>query len=218
MPLTHYLCCFWPGLPELWFRGRWAALPLAIGFAIALNTLLIARFVYPEWLEPLMVRTVFWLFVVAWGVIFVRGAQALPMLLTPRQSSQREDVFDSARSDYLRGRWMEAEALLTECLEIDHRDAPALLLLASIYRKTERLDAARRSLDSLGSLESGDRWWLERELELGRLQRAAESDNEQGDSDDVPQASSSDENSTSDQIAAELAASMQFGDSDDSRS
>ncbi|QDV10375.1 hypothetical protein CA51_02230 [Rosistilla oblonga] len=171
MPLSHYVYCMWPGLPEIWFRGRMSGLPAAICFAIAINTLLVSRFIYPQWLEPLMVRSVCWAFVGIWVVLFVRAVRGLPMLLAPRHASGEEDRYDAARTEFLKGRWFEAEALLVHCLEVDPRDALSLLLLASVYRKTDRFAAAAQTLDALAALETGDAWWLERDIEERRLKR-----------------------------------------------
>ena len=162
----------WPGLPELWFRGRTTGLPAAICFAAALNGLLIARFIYPQWLEPLLVRSVFWGFVIIWFCAFLRAVRTMPRLLAPRHVAGVTDCYDAARNEYLKGRWFEAEALLAQCLEVDPRDALPMLLLASVYRKTDRLAAAAQTLDALAMLETGDGWWLERDAEERRLQRA----------------------------------------------
>ncbi|MEL7338384.1 MAG: hypothetical protein AAFN70_19505, partial [Planctomycetota bacterium] len=54
---THaYLACLWPGLPELWYRGRPSGFPAAIAFAASINVLLVALFIYPQWLSPTLVR------------------------------------------------------------------------------------------------------------------------------------------------------------------
>ena len=39
------LCC-WPGLPGLWYRGRWSSLALAIAFAVLLNLTIVSSFVW----------------------------------------------------------------------------------------------------------------------------------------------------------------------------
>ena len=184
MPLSHYLCCFWPGLPELWFRGRWTGLPSAIAFAIALNLLLVARFIYPQWLEPLFVRTFFWGLVAVWLLVFFRAVRGLPLMLAPREALGVEDQYDAARSEYLKGHWYEAEALLAECLDVDERDAPALLLLASVYRQTQRFDAAARTLAELDTLETADYWWLERDIEQRRLENSRRETLRKGNEDE----------------------------------
>lgn len=166
-----YLSCLWPGLPELWWRGRLSALPTAITFAVAVNFLLVARFVYPEWLANGLVRTAGWSGVLIWLVCVVRASRAMPELLNPRQVSEIPDRFVDAHQSFLRGDWAEAESLLTDCLLVENRDPPALLLLSAVYRHTARLEAAQRLLDETRLLEVADRWWLEIDCEQKRLDR-----------------------------------------------
>jgi len=166
-----YLTCLWPGLPELWWRGRLGALPTAIAFAAAANFLLVARFIYPEWLTLVLVRMGGWVGVAVWLFCVLRSIRDMPGLLNPRQASGQPDRFQEAHQAYLRSQWPEAESLLADCLSIENRDPPALLLLAGVYRHTGRVEAAERLLEELRLTEAADRWWLEIEAEEKRLQR-----------------------------------------------
>jgi hypothetical protein len=183
MDASRYAVCLWPGLPELWYRGRWSGLPPAVMFAVSLNFLIIARFIYPEWLVPGLVRVACWVGFGVWVMLMVRAAGRLPSLLYPRTASQAPDAFPEARKHFLRNEWNEAEAVLSSCLEIDSRDCQSLLLLASVYRHTGRLDAAERTLDLLGRLETGDPWWLECAAERAKLSRFREANAEPQESD-----------------------------------
>ena len=40
----------WPGLPQVWLRGSWVGLTLAVGFTALANVLLAATLVWDEWL------------------------------------------------------------------------------------------------------------------------------------------------------------------------
>lgn len=166
-----YLTCLWPGLPELWWRGRLASLPTALAFATALNLMLVAKFIYPEWLSLGLVRLTGWLGLAAWAYLSVKSISELPSLLSPRAASKSPDRFTDAHLAYLRGQWREAEACLTDCLTVENRDPPALLLLAGVYRHTQRWDAAERLIDEIRLTEAADRWWLEVETERKRLNR-----------------------------------------------
>lgn len=172
MNATRYAACLWPGLPELWYRGEWSGLPAAMSFAGALNFLLVSRFIYPEWLQPSLVRIACWVAVGVWIMLVTRSIHRLPALLYPRAVGPGPDPFPRAHRLYLQGSWGEAEGVLAECLQIDARDCQALLLRAAIYRRTERWEAAELTLDLLDRLESADPWGLERERERERLQRA----------------------------------------------
>jgi cytochrome c-type biogenesis protein CcmH/NrfG len=98
-------------------------------------------------------------------------------LIAPREVSETPDTFSEARSHYLQGQWNEAEGLLTDMLAIDPRDPPALLLLAGLYRNTQRLEAAGLLIREMKKLESSETWWLEVQTEERRIE-SARSENE----------------------------------------
>jgi hypothetical protein len=166
-----YLSCLWPGLPELWWRGRLSALPTAIAFALAVNALLIARFIYPEWLTLSLVRIAGWVGLIAWFYCTIKNIRELPGLIHPRKISDKPDRFADAHFAFLRSDWARAEMLLKECLAVEERDPPALLLLAAVYRHTGQLELARCCIDTLRITEAADRWWLEVDAEEKRLLR-----------------------------------------------
>jgi|GEM_PF-623236 len=166
-----YLSCLWPGLPELWWRGRISALPTALAFAAAANFLLVARFIYPEWLSSGLVRMAGWVGVAVWLFCVVRSIREMPLLLHPRRASGQPDRFVEAHQAYLRGQWAEAESLLSDCLAIENRDPPSLILLCGVYRHTARLEAAQRLLEEIRLTEAADGWWLEVAAEQNRLDR-----------------------------------------------
>jgi hypothetical protein len=150
------------------------ALPAAIAFAIALNLLLAARFLYPEMLAPGAVRFACWAGIGIWGYLAMREANRLPGLIRPRALASGPDRFPEAHAAYLHGQWAQAEAALADCLAIESRDPPALLLLAGVYRHTQRWDAAQRLLSEIRLTEAADRWWLEVDAEEKRLLRDRE--------------------------------------------
>lgn len=177
MELRHYLTCLWPGLPELWWRGRLSALPPAIAFAMGLNLLLIMRFIYPQWLSGSLVRLACWVAIASWIFYVVRSIRELPQMIAPRTVSDEPDRFQEAHYEYLSGDWTEAERLLLKVLAIEPRDPPALLLLSGVYRHTDRLPKAQLLVQELSRLEIADTWWLEIEAEQRRIEREIEAEN-----------------------------------------
>ena len=157
MESRYYLTCLWPGLSELWWRGRLSALPAAIAFAVAVNAILVTRYQYPEWIPSSLVSMAFWVGLIAWGFYVIRSARELPKMLAPRRTANLPDQFPEARTAYLRGNWSAAEEMLTEVLGIEPRDPPALLLLAGVYRHTDRLEAAEILLQEIVRLEGSGR-------------------------------------------------------------
>jgi hypothetical protein len=172
MEARYYLTCLWPGLAEVWWRGRLTGLPAAVAFTFALNLYLIARYLYPEWIAGGLVSLGFWVGLLVWAFYVVRSVRELPGLIAPRSVSEQPDRFAEARSAYLRGEWPEAEGLLTDVLAIEPRDPPALLLLAGVYRHTGRLEAATLLMNEIRRLEVADSWWLEVRAESHRLESA----------------------------------------------
>jgi hypothetical protein len=171
MQIQHYLTCLWPGLAEIWWRGRLSALPAAIAFAFALNWMLLTTFLYTEWMSGLLVRMACWIGIAAWGFFVVRRVRELPAMIAPRTVSEEPDRFCEAQTAYLRAQWKNAEELLQSVLAIEPRDPPALLLLAGVYRHTERYDAAEMLIHELSRLEIADGWYLELSAEKTRLER-----------------------------------------------
>lgn len=174
MELRHYLTCIWPGLPELWWRGRLSALPPAIAFAMGLNLLLIMRFIYPEWLSGTLVRIACWVAIASWIFYVVRSVRDVPQIIAPREVCEQPDRFQEAQWEYLQSNWVEAEKLLLGVLAIEPRDPPALLLLSGVYRHTDRSPQAEILILELSRLEVADAWWLEIEAEQRRIARDME--------------------------------------------
>lgn len=174
MEARYYLTCLWPGLAELWWRGRLSAVPTAMVFAFAFNSLLITRYLYPEWMASGLVTMAFWVGLVVWSFYVIRSIRELPQLITPRKASEEPDRFDEAHAAFLAADWEEAEQRLTHVLAIEPRDPPALLLLVGTYRHSGRLDEAQLLLAEVGRLEVSDHWWLEVAAENQRLERAKE--------------------------------------------
>ncbi len=172
MEARYYATCLWPGLAELWWRGRLSGLPAAVAFALAFNLYLVSRYLYPQWIAGGLVSIGFWVGLLVWIFCVVRSVRELPGLIAPRTISEQPDQFPQARSAYLRGDWAEAEGLLTDVLAIEPRDPPALLLLTGVYRHSGRLEAAALLLREIRRLEIADHWWLEVDAENRRLERA----------------------------------------------
>ncbi|WP_436714697.1 hypothetical protein U8335_17240 [Roseiconus lacunae] len=179
MGVQHYLSCLWPGLSELWWRGRLSALPAAIAFGVGLNSYLVLRFLFPTWLDPVLVRSGFWVGFVMWGYWSIKSLRELPVLIAPRDVAETPDTFPEAQTAYLRRDWEQAETLLLEALRVEPRDPPALLLLSSVYRELGRPQHSLALLAEISRLEVGDHWHIELEAERGRAERLAEEQSEQ---------------------------------------
>ncbi|MCH1497249.1 MAG: hypothetical protein L7U72_18650, partial [Rubripirellula sp.] len=80
-----YATCVWPGLTDLWWRGRLSALPYALAFGFVLNLYLVAQFVYPEWLPKSVNQLIFWVGLPIWLLFIFRDIKLLPSTVDDEQ-------------------------------------------------------------------------------------------------------------------------------------
>ncbi len=175
----------WPGLAQLWRRGSWAGLALAVGFTALANLLAASALVWTEWLPPRVrwigLATLAGVWLLAWIegradwrrlVSELSGGESAPAVDAAAQS---DEWFREAQRAYLAGDWVSVEQTLLRLLKQDPRDAEARLMLATLWRHEGRQDAATAELDRLERLETAAPWHYEiareRELSLRKLRR-----------------------------------------------
>lgn len=175
--------CGWPGLAQLWLRGTWSSLALAIGFSVLLNVALVATFVWPTLLGetfPVFAWTaiaVIWICsaVVSYRMIGLWSGP--PVMAANAKVADNEDfllenechtLFNRAQGEYLKGNWIEAEALLKRQLSSNERDVESRLLLATLFRHTRQWDLAENELETMQRFDASVHWQFEiqREREL----------------------------------------------------
>ena len=173
------LCC-WPGLAQLWIRGTWSALFLAVGSAVLLNLALVSTFVWPT----LFGTSFTW---VAWPILMVVWLASgwLSYCWLGEQQDRpaipevaNDTLFNQAQHEYLKGEWSQAEELLKRRLTKKTRDVEARLLLIAIMRRTERWEQVEQQLEQLEKLDAARAWSEEirRERQMIPEDWAAESD------------------------------------------
>ena len=161
----------WPGLALLWVRGSWWGLAGALGFTVIGNLLLTASWMWTEWFGPSTLLTGWTLFGVTWIFSTFIALWKWSEWVGPVERENSEDLFPLAQAQYLKGDWYEAESILGRLIQLDPLDIESHLMLASIYRRTERVELARRTLKYLERLEDSHQWLLETRLEREKLNR-----------------------------------------------
>lgn len=181
--------CLWPGLPSAWLLGVVRGLLLAVAFSWCVCWLLLATFVWPDWISLSLLRLAWLAASGLWLASTIGNCLQLPRLLATvdHHSSQ---AFVEAQAEYLLGNWFEAEAKLLQIVHRQPRDAEALLLLVGVLRRTQRYAPALRRLQQLERLDTAAAWHFEitREGELIQraMRQAAESVNDASrDADDA---------------------------------
>lgn len=158
MPWAMYL---WPGLPQLWQSGFVTALALATGFAILLNLLLLASFVWVELLNTWQLR-MGWLAIGSlWAASAIISAWHGVDEKPSDEVTSAEGLFREALNEYLQRSWFEAEQVLGRLLNCYPRDVEARLLLATLLRVTRRYEEALSELARLVLLRDAEKWCLE---------------------------------------------------------
>lgn len=170
------LCC-WPGLPGLWFRGRWTSLALAITFSVVLNLAIISTFIWTGiFADPTFVAVAWPVIILIWAATAWIAFHNLPDVMSVK-SRDGQTVLDSsdalfldARGEYLKGNWDAAERLLLKQLSQTPRDVETRLLLATLYRHTRRYDNAYRQLETLEMFDESKIWESEIQRERKLLE------------------------------------------------
>ncbi|MEZ6136008.1 MAG: hypothetical protein R3C53_13995 [Pirellulaceae bacterium] len=152
--------CWWPGLAGAWHRGMGRSLVFAIAFAWLLCVLLLATWVWPDWCSPWLVRGLWMITIVVWGVTTVVSHVRFGSLVDTTSAEDLEG-FERAQGEYLCGNWFEAEAILLDIIHRQPRDAEALLLLVGVLRQTKRWRPALRRLNQLELLDTAATWRFE---------------------------------------------------------
>jgi len=172
----YWAGCLWPGFPHLWRRGSWAGLVVAVGFTALTNTLLLATFVFGEW----MVGRTRWMVAGTWAVVWLfawwesrdlrredssAGDESEDAFGTAEPARHDAPVFCEAQRRYLAGDWIATEQLLLKLLKQDARDVESRLMLATLWRHQGRDAEALRQLDRLERLEAAEKWKYEIEAQ-----------------------------------------------------
>ena len=179
MPWMLYL---WPGLPQIWRRGAWFGLAMAVGFALLVNLSLMTSLIWSE-LTSSGMRITSWALV---GLVWLASAaasygwgQAVNTLeqecsdgrQDPSQPQGPEVPLSEGLQYYLQKNWFEAERVFRRLLRRNSRDLDARLMLASLLRHTERFEEAKSQLQRLERIEGSRKWDLEIQQEQRLLDR-----------------------------------------------
>ena len=173
-----WILSLWPGLPRLWLQGELSGLLLAVVFAGLLQVALVTSFIWQE-LVPIELRATTWVTLgCVWLVSAAKSYRNLPYLSGQRYHDSIDALYHEAQTEYLKGNWYQAEALLQRVLREDVGDVDARLMLASLYRHVRRTGEAREQLRQLERFKLARKWQLEIRQEFELLDRLeAERDN-----------------------------------------
>jgi hypothetical protein len=186
MRALRWFTLLWPGLPQLWYAGAWSGLAMALGFALLFDLGLLTSRIWTELLSP-EIRGAVWLVVGGtWITAAATSCRWVARLqLNGQPATASADLFDTARNDYLKGNWFEAETALGRLLDINLLDMEARLMLATLLRRTGRFSEAEAHLDRLGRMDGAEKWKLEIARQRTRMaQQAADKAEDENPADE----------------------------------
>ena len=145
---------------------------MALGFALLVDLGLLTSRVWTEVLSP-EARGMLWLVVAGiWLTAAIVSCRWVARLRPNSQpASGSADLFETARSEYLRGHWFEAETALQRLLDINLLDREARLMLATLLRRTGRFAESEGHLDRLSRMDGAEKWSLEIARQRARMQQ-----------------------------------------------
>jgi hypothetical protein len=161
MFFTGRISCYWPGLASAWHRGNTTSLAVALLACWFFIWLLLASFVWPQWMPVYVVRSLWLTGVGGWIVASARSHWTFSSLIQASKPLVPDDEYMQAQSEYLTGNYFEAEEKLLRILHDYPRDAESQLLLIGVLRHTQRFQAAMRRISALESWDSAARWTYE---------------------------------------------------------
>jgi hypothetical protein len=183
-----WIGCLFPGLGRAWWYGSPGGLAASLVFVAILNVAIVATFGWTEWIGT-STRTCLWVIL----SLFWCGGAVLGYRLGRAEDHtgpvDETDEFARARCEYLQGNWYDTEEILKRLLRRDGRDVETRLMLATLYRRTQRPDQSRQSLDQLDRYAAAQRWQHEirRERELIERDDVSHTENNKSDSSDAEQ-------------------------------
>jgi hypothetical protein len=162
---------FWPGLPELWYRGELRSLSISIIFAVSFNMAILGTFVWPLWFDSWMIRLLWCALIFASCFSFFYSRKSWAKINgTSVKDSNSNQRFVDAQRQYLHGNYFEAEAIIQKILADGHQDIEAVLLLVSILRRTRRCQQALQWIERIKLCEKASFWMRELQAEKQQVE------------------------------------------------
>ncbi|MDR0706182.1 MAG: hypothetical protein LBF88_14505 [Planctomycetaceae bacterium] len=171
---------FWPGYRGIVQYGHWTFLVIALFFALLLDTFLIVNFYWTAMITTGQRNILLIVFFVSWMMLLTVAALRSRFLNAMSTTDEKDKTFREAITRYLRGDWFGTESLILPLIKKNPRDIEMLLLLATLYRHTQRYSEALEILDKLRLFENAGHWFHEMETERKLI--AEESDNKSAES------------------------------------
>src|SRR5262249_7386743 len=193
MRFSLSIMSLWPGFFRAWVLARWEGLVLAVALAAEMNSALVATLAWDSNTNSRLpaVATTAWVLVLGlWtlGIAWLRRDWSqLRTRTNGAEDHEHEELFREALRLYLKGHWLEAEAIAKRLIARQPLDVESRLLLSSVLRRTRKWREARKTLIDLREDAAAGRWLLEIEMDIRQIDEM-ESERESGELSQLGQA------------------------------
>ncbi|MDO5565655.1 MAG: tetratricopeptide repeat protein [Planctomycetia bacterium] len=126
-----------------------------------MNTVLILNFYWTSLLPESWYKWTYISLGVAWLVLSAMSSAFSKRFESTRLLDSHGELYLEVLNHYLKGEWEKTECCAKAILRYNPNDVEVLLLLATLYRHTRRLDLAQETLARLQLLEMSDKWYFE---------------------------------------------------------
>ncbi|MDR1960363.1 MAG: hypothetical protein LBQ54_15230 [Planctomycetaceae bacterium] len=163
---------FWPGARGIVRYGQWSFLTIALMFSLISCAMILVHVHWTGLLPPKMQKASYVAYGLTWLALSVMSSKIERKIRKRHQVPPPEkDIFHDAQMHYLQGNWFETECCLNMLLKRNPRDADALLMLATLFRRTLRIDEAVHLMKRLDLLEERAAWKQEIRQEKRQIMR-----------------------------------------------
>lgn len=167
--------------------GRWGHLIIALSFLFSFNMVILLNY---HWIDCVPSGAKKWLVILLfafWGVLSIVADMLSKKYENIMNYDTKGDLFLQATTFYLKGNWFETECVIRKLLRNNPGDVEARLLLATLYRHTDRFVEAENGLRELSRFDNAKIWHYEILLEKIALQHARNSAENHDDPSEDPE-------------------------------
>ncbi|GHT27945.1 hypothetical protein FACS18942_07870 [Planctomycetales bacterium] len=154
-----------PGYSGIARYGLWTQLSIAVFFALLLDYFLIVNFYWTDYITAGQRNILLGGLILSYFLLRSAAKLHRQGYETMLSVETKDETYRTVLQYYLRGNWFDAESLILPYLKKKPRDIEMQLLLATLYRHTQRFEEANAVIEKIESMDGAGKWFCEIEAE-----------------------------------------------------